>query len=71
MQQQALASKSREVSSEIEQIKKHMEEQMWKERVEATKRSEHQLQSIMLELRALKEKHKKDTKERKVDEKPY
>ena len=67
--EQALASKSREVSLEIERIKKHMEEQMWKERAEATKTSEHQLQSIKSELRALKEKHKKDTKERKVDEK--
>ena len=46
-----------------------MEEQMWKERAEAAKTSEHQLQSIMSELRALKEKHEKDTKERKVDEK--
>ena len=46
-----------------------MEEPMWKERVEATKTSEHQLQSIMSELCALKEKHEKDTKERKVDEK--
>ena len=46
-----------------------MEEQMRKERAEATKTSEHQLQSIMSELRALKEKHEKDTKERKVDEK--
>ena len=67
--EQALASKSCEVSLEIEQIKKHMEEQMHKERAEATKTSEHQLQSIMSELRALKEKHEKDTKERKVDEK--
>ena len=39
------------------------------ERAEATKTSEHQLQSIMSELRTLKEKHEKDTKERKVDEK--
>ena len=46
-----------------------MEEQMRKERAEATRTSEHQLQSIMLELRAFKEKHKKDTKERKVNEK--
>ena len=38
-----------------------MDEQMRKERAEATKTSEHQLQSIMSELRALKEKHKKDT----------
>ena len=67
--EQALASKSREVSSEIERIKKHMEEQMQKERAEATKTSKHQLQSIMSELCALKEKHEKDTKERKVDEK--
>ena len=67
--EQALASKNREVSLEIERIKKHMEEQMRKERAEATRTSEHQLQSIMSELRALKEKHEKDTKERKVDEK--
>ena len=46
-----------------------MEVQMHKERVEAAKTSEHQLQSIMSELRALKEKHEKDTNERKVDEK--
>ena len=67
--EQALTSKNREVSLEIERINKHMEEQMHKERVEATRTSEHQLQSIMSELRALKEKHEKDTKERKVDEK--
>ena len=42
---------------------------MRKERAEATRTSEHQLQSIMSELRAFKEKHEKDTKERKVDEK--
>ena len=46
-----------------------MEEQMQKERVEATKTSKHQLRSIMSELCAFKKKHKKDTKERKVDEK--
>ena len=67
--ERALASKNREVSLEIERIKKHMEEQMRKERAEATRTSEHQLQSIMSELRALKDKHEKDTKERKVDEK--
>ena len=67
--EQALANKNREVSSEIERIKKHMEEQMRKERAEATKTSKHQLQSIMSELCVLKEKHKKDTNERKVDEK--
>ena len=65
----ALASKNLEVSLEIERIKKHMEEQMCKERVEATRTSKLQLQSIMSELRALKEKHERDTKERKVDEK--
>ena len=42
---------------------------MRKERAEVTKTSEHQLQSIMSELCALKGKHEKDTKERKVDEK--
>ena len=67
--EQALASKNREVSLEIERIKKHMEEQMHKEREEATRTSEHQLQSIMSELCTLKDKHEKDTKERKVDEK--
>ena len=66
--EQALASKNREVSLEIQRIKKHMEEQMHKERAEATKTSEHQLQSIMSELCELKEKHERDTKERKVDE---
>ena len=42
---------------------------MHKERAEATKTSKHQLQSIMSELCTLKEKHEKDTKERKVNEK--
>ena len=46
-----------------------MEEQMRKERAEATRTSEHQLQSIMSELRSLKDKHEKDTKARKVEEK--
>ena len=67
--EQALASKNLEVSLEIERIKKHMEEQMRKERVEATRTSKHQLQSIMSELRSLKDKHEKDTKARKVEEK--
>ena len=67
--EQALASKNREVSLEIKRIKKHMEEQMRKERAEVTRTSKHQLQSIMSELRALKDKHEKDTKERKVEEK--
>ena len=46
-----------------------MEEQMRKEREEATRASEHQQQGIMLELHPFKEKHEKDTKERKVEEK--
>ena len=66
---QALASKDREVGLEIERIKKHIEEQMRKERAEATRTSEHQLQSIMSELHSLKNKHEKDTKARKVEEK--
>ena len=41
--EQALTSKNHEVSLEIERIKKHMEEQMHKERAEATRTSEHQL----------------------------
>ena len=67
--EQVLASKNCKVSLEIERIKKHMEEQMRKERAEATRTSEHQLQSIMSELRSLKDKHEKDTKARKVEEK--
>ena len=46
-----------------------MEEQMCKERSEATRTSEHQLQSIMSELCSLKDKHKKDTKERNLTRK--
>ena len=46
-----------------------MEEQMQKERAEAPKTSEHQLQAIISELCALKEIHEKDTNKRKVDEK--
>ena len=42
---------------------------MRKERLEATKTSEHQLQPIISELCALKEKYEKDTNERRVDEK--
>ena len=42
---------------------------MCKEKAEATRTSEHQLQSIMSELCVLKEKHEKDTKERKVNKK--
>ena len=46
-----------------------MEDQMHKEREQAAKASEHQLQSIMSELHALKEKQDKDTTKRKVGEK--
>ena len=46
-----------------------MEEQMRKERAKATKTSEHQLQSIMSELHAFKEKHERDTTARKADDK--
>ena len=67
--EQALASKNHKVSLEIERIKKHMEEQMRKERAEATRTREHQLQSIMSELCSLKDKHEKDTNARKVEEK--
>ena len=67
--EQTLANKNLEVSLEIEWIKKHMEEQMRKERAESTRTSKHQLQSIMSELSVLKDKHEKDTKERKVKEK--
>ena len=48
-----------------------MEEQMRKERAEATKASEHQLQAIMLELRAFKEKHEKTLKKENSRKKPY
>ena len=67
--EKAVANKNREISTEIERIKRTMEEQMRKEREQAAKASEHQLQSIMSELRALKEKQDKDTTERKVGEK--
>ena len=42
-----------------------MEEQMHKERAEATKTSEYQLQSIMSELRTLKEKTQKGHQRKK------
>ena len=54
---------------EIEHIKKHMEDQMCKECEATTKANEHQLQTIMSELHALKEKQDKDTTDRKVREK--
>ena len=67
--EQALTNKNHEISTEIERIKKNMEDQMRKEREQAAKASKHQLQSIMSELRALKEKQDKDTTKRKVGEK--
>ena len=67
--EQALANKNCKISTEIERIKRTMEEQMCKEREQAAKASEHQLQSIMSELRALKEKQDKDTTKRKVGKK--
>ena len=67
--EQALANKNCKISTKIKHIKRTMEDQMHKEREQAAKASEHQLQSIMLELRALKEKQDKDTTEGKVGEK--
>ena len=64
--EQALADKNCEISTEIEHIKKNMEDQMHKEREQATKANEHQLKTIKSELRALKDKQDKDTTERKV-----
>ena len=58
---QALKDKNREITSEIECIKKNMEDQMGKEREQATKANEHQFQTIISELRSLKEKQEKDT----------
>ena len=54
---------------EIEHIKKHMEDQMCKEHEATAKANEHQLQTIMSELHALKEKQDKDTTDRKVGQK--
>ena len=67
--EQALTNKNCEISTKIEHIKRTMEDQTRKEREQAAKASEHQLQSIMSEFRALKEKQDKDTTERKVGEK--
>ena len=44
---------------------------MHKERAEATKTSEYQLQSIMSELRTLKDKHIRTPKKEKLTKKPY
>ena len=48
--EQTLTNKNCEINSEIEHIKKNMEDQMCKERKQAAKTSEHQLQSIMSEI---------------------
>ena len=66
---QVLQDKNREITMEIEHIKKQMEGQMHRKREASSKASEHQLQTIMLELRSLKEKHDKDTTDRKLGEK--
>ena len=63
---QSLKDKNREINTEIERIKRQMEEQMCKEREAMVKANEHQLQTIMLELCSLKEKQDKDTTDRKV-----
>ena len=56
-------------SAELDRIKRHMEEQICKECKATVKANEHQLQTIMLELRSLKEKQDKDYNDRKVGEK--
>ena len=66
---QALQNKNRKITMEIERIKKHVEDQMCKEHEATAKANEHQLQTIMSELCALKEKQDKDTTDRKVGEK--
>ena len=67
--EQILQNKNREITSEIECIKQSMEEQMRKEREQTAKANEIQMQTIMSELRALKENQVKDTTDRKVGEK--
>ena len=56
-------------STESDHLKKHMDDQMHKEHEATAKANKHQLQTIMLELRSLREKHKKETTDRKVREK--
>ena len=46
-----------------------MDDQMCKEHEATAKANKQQLQSIMLELRSLKEKHEKETTDRKVGQK--
>ena len=67
--EQALQNKNCEITSEIECIKQHMEDQIHKERESTAKANEIQMQTIMSELRALKENQVKDTTDRKVGEK--
>ena len=54
--EQALKDKNCEITMEIERIKKHMEDQMHRKREATSKANEQQLQTIMSELRSLKEK---------------
>ena len=67
--EEALADKNCKISTKIEHIKKNMEDQMHKEREQATKANEHQLKTIMSELHTLKDKQDKDPTERKVGKK--
>ena len=66
--EQALKDKNQEINLEIECIKKNMEEQMRREWEQAVKANEHQLKTIMSELRVLKEKQEKEFTERKAGE---
>ena len=59
----------RDKGAELDRLKKHMDDQMCKEREATAKANKHQLQTIMLELQSLKEKHEKETTDRKVGEK--
>ena len=67
--EQALKHKNREITLEIECIKKQLEDQMCHERETSAKANEQQLQTIMLELCSLKEKHDKDKTNGKTEEK--
>ena len=67
--EQALQNKNHEITSEIERIKQHMEDQICKEHESTAKANEIQMETIMSELRALKENQVKDTTDRKVGEK--
>ena len=65
---QALKDKNWEINSEIQRIKSNMEEQMRREHEQTVKANEHQLKTIMSELRMLKEKQEKEFTERKAGE---